>query len=76
MGRLDQSERQSLIRRSFLFKDVPQPILERLAQPLGDQACSDRRETLFNRGDDGDALYAVVEGTGAVSGSAATAARS
>ena len=61
MGRLDQSERQALIRRSFLFKDVPQPILERLAT-LSVTKHLDRRETLFNRGDEGDALYAVVEG--------------
>jgi CRP-like cAMP-binding protein len=58
---LDQSERQALIRRSFLFKDVPQPILERLAT-LSVTKHLDRRETLFNRGDEGDALYAVVEG--------------
>ena len=61
MGRLDHSERQALIRRSFLFKDVPQPILERLAT-LSVTKHLDRRETLFNRGDEGDALYAVVEG--------------
>jgi len=61
MGRLDQSERQALIRRSFLFRDVPQPILERVAA-LSVTKHLDRRETLFNRGDDGDALYAVVEG--------------
>jgi CRP/FNR family cyclic AMP-dependent transcriptional regulator len=61
MGRLDQSERQALIRRSFLFKDVPQPILERLAG-LSVTKQLDRREALFNRGDEGDALYAVVEG--------------
>ena len=61
MGRLDQSERQALIRRSFLFRDVPQPILERVAA-LSVTKQLDRRETLFNRGDDGDALYAVVEG--------------
>ena len=61
MGRLDQSERQALIRRSFLFKDVAQPILERLAA-LSVTKHLDRRETLFNRGDEADALYAVVEG--------------
>ena len=61
MGRLDHSERQALIRRSFLFKDVPQPILERLAG-LSVTKQLDRRETLFNRGDEGDALYAVVDG--------------
>lgn len=61
MGRLDQSERQALIRRSFLFKDVAQPILERLAA-LSVTRKLDRREALFNRGEEGDALYAVVEG--------------
>ena len=52
MGRLDHSERQALIRRSFLFKDVPQPILERLAT-LSVTKHLVRRETLFNRGDEG-----------------------
>jgi len=61
MGRLDLSERQALIRGSFLFRDVAQPILERLAG-LTVTKQFDRRETLFNRGDEGDALYAVVDG--------------
>jgi CRP-like cAMP-binding protein len=61
MGRLGQSERQALIRRSYLFKDVAQPILERLAA-LSVTKHLDRRENLFSRGDEGDALYAVVEG--------------
>ncbi|MGH6894474.1 MAG: Crp/Fnr family transcriptional regulator [Dongiaceae bacterium] len=61
MGRLDQSEREALIRRSFLFRDVSQPILERLSA-LSVTKQLDRREALFNRGDEGDALYAVVEG--------------
>lgn len=61
MRRLDLNERQTLIRRSFLFKDVDQPILERLAALSVTKQLA-RRETLFNRGDDGDALYAVIEG--------------
>jgi CRP/FNR family transcriptional regulator, cyclic AMP receptor protein len=61
MGRLDQSAREALIRRSFLFRDVPQPILERLSSLSVTKQLA-RRETLFNRGDEGDALYAVVEG--------------
>ena len=61
MRRLDQSERQALIRRSFLFHDVAQPILDRLAQ-LSVTKELDRRENLFSRGDEGDALYEVVEG--------------
>lgn len=61
MGRLDHSERQALIRGSFLFREVPQPILERLAG-LSVTKQLDRREALFNRGDEGDALYAVVDG--------------
>jgi len=61
MGRLDQGERQTLIRRSFLFRDVPQPILERLAA-LSVTKQLERRETLLSRGDEGDALYVVVEG--------------
>jgi CRP-like cAMP-binding protein len=61
MGRLDQSERQTLIRRSFLFRDVAQPILERLAA-LSVTKQLERRETLLSRGDEGDALYVVVEG--------------
>jgi CRP-like cAMP-binding protein len=61
MGRLDQSERQALIRRSFLFRDVPQPILERMAA-LSVTKHLERRETLLSRGDEGDALYVVVEG--------------
>ncbi len=61
MGRLDQGERQALIRRSFLFREVPQPILERLSGLSVTRQLA-RRETLFNRGDEGDALYAVVEG--------------
>ena len=61
MGRLDHSERQALIRRSFLFQEVAQPILDRLAA-LSVTKHLDRREALFNRGDEGDALYAVVDG--------------
>jgi CRP/FNR family transcriptional regulator, cyclic AMP receptor protein len=61
MGRLDLSERQALIRRSFLFRDVAQPILERLAA-LSVTKQLERRETLLSRGDEGDALYVVVEG--------------
>ena len=46
-----RSERQALIRRkASCFKDVPQPILERLAT-LSVTKHLDRRETLFNRGD-------------------------
>jgi len=61
MRRLDPSERQALIRRSFLFQDVAQPILDRLAQLAVTKQLA-RRENLFSRGDEGDALYAVVEG--------------
>ncbi|HEY1382427.1 MAG TPA: Crp/Fnr family transcriptional regulator [Dongiaceae bacterium] len=61
MGRLDQSERQTLIRRSFLFRDVAQPILEQLSA-LSVTKHLERRETLLSRGDEGDALYVVVEG--------------
>src|SRR5215510_15452885 len=61
MGRLDHSERQALIRRSFLFRDVAQPILERLAA-LSVTKQLERRETLLSRGDEGDALYVVVDG--------------
>ena len=61
MRKLDQNERQALIRRSFLFKDVGDGVLDRLAN-LSVTKQLDRRETLFNRGDEGDALYAVIEG--------------
>ncbi len=61
MRRLDQNERQALIRRSFLFKDVGDTVLERLSS-LSVTKQLGRRETLFNRGDEGDALYAVIDG--------------
>lgn len=61
MRKLDQSERQALIRRSFLFSDVAQPVVERLAA-LSVTKQIGRRESLFSRGDEGDALYAVIEG--------------
>ena len=61
MRKLDQNERQALIRRSFLFKDVSDAVLGRLST-LSVTKQLGRRETLFNRGDEGDALYAVIDG--------------
>ena len=61
MRKLDHNERQALIRRSFLFKDVSDAVLGRLST-LSVTKQLGRRETLFNRGDEGDALYAVIDG--------------
>ncbi|SLN58802.1 Crp/Fnr family transcriptional regulator [Oceanibacterium hippocampi] len=55
-------DRQKLFRRHFLFSDVAEETLERLAG-LSTVVPLKRGDVLFYRGDEGDALYAVYEGT-------------
>lgn len=59
--RLGPAERQQLLRRSFIFKELAPDLLERLAQ-LTTVRHLDRGAVLFQQGDEGSALYAVVEG--------------
>ncbi len=55
------AERKRLLRSSFLFSDLPDEMLDRLTS-LSTTRRLDRGELLFSRGDDGDALYAVIAG--------------
>lgn len=58
---LEMSDRQRLIRSSFLFRDTSPAIVERLAR-MSIVKHLDRKEALFHSGDEADALYAVIKG--------------
>ncbi len=58
---IGQQERRRLLRGSFLFSELPDDMLDRLTN-LSTTRQLTRGEMLFSRGDDGDALYAVVSG--------------
>jgi CRP/FNR family transcriptional regulator, cyclic AMP receptor protein len=58
---LDPARREALLRRSFVFKDLPPELLAGLAQIAKLRRLEDER-LLFQQGDEGDALFAVVEG--------------
>ncbi len=50
-----------VVRRSLLFRDVPEPLIERLLRD-GRLSRIDRGETLFVQGDRAEFIYVVVEG--------------
>lgn len=54
-------DRRELIRRSFLFEGVSETILDQIAAS-SQLARIDKNRMLFQRGDESDALYIVVEG--------------
>jgi CRP-like cAMP-binding protein len=58
---LDSARREALLKRSFIFKDLPPEVLAGLAQIATLRRLEDE-QILFQQGDDGDALFAVVEG--------------
>ena len=64
--RLGPEQREALLRRSFIFKDLDADLLGRLAQ-LARVRRLDRGALLFAQGDEGGTLYAVVEGLIAIS---------
>ena len=59
--RLGPEQREALLRRSFNFKDLDADLLGRVAQ-LARVRRLDRGGLLFAQGDEGGALFAVVEG--------------
>jgi CRP-like cAMP-binding protein len=58
---LDPARREALLRRSFIFKDLPPELLAGLAQIASLRRLEDG-QLLFQQGDEGDALFAVVDG--------------
>lgn len=58
---LDAAQREALLRRSFIFKDLPQDLLAGLARITTTRRIP-HGQTLFQQGDEGDALYAVITG--------------
>jgi len=58
---IDPARREALLRRSFIFKDLPPEVLANLAQIATLRRLEDD-QILFQQGDEGDALFAVVEG--------------
>lgn len=58
---LDATQREALLRRSFIFKDLPQDLLSGLARITTTRRIANG-QTLFQQGDEGDALYAVIDG--------------
>ena len=54
-------DRRDLIRRSFLFEGVSESILERIAA-ASQVARIEKNKLLFQRGDESDALYIVIDG--------------
>jgi len=59
--RLGAEQREALLRRSFIFKQLAPDLLSRLAQ-LTRVRRLERGALLFEEGEEGDALYAVVDG--------------
>jgi CRP-like cAMP-binding protein len=49
------------LKKAFLFQGLPEDVLEALAQKVTHRALA-KDETLFRRGDEGDALYVIDEG--------------
>ena len=58
---VDQASRHRLIRSSYLFGQVDESVIGRLAR-MSVVKSLDRRETLFHEGDEADALFAVITG--------------
>jgi CRP-like cAMP-binding protein len=60
-GELGPEHRERLLRGSFIFREVPAELLERLAT-LSHVLRVPKGAMLFQQGDEGDALYAVIDG--------------
>lgn len=58
---LDDAEKARLLRRSFIFRDLDEQMLGRLAR-LSQTHRVSAGSLLFQQGDEGDALYGVAEG--------------
>ena len=58
---LGPEDRRKLLRGSFIFRDVDEAAVERLAAVAQVRAL-ERGQLLFSQGDDGNALYAVAKG--------------
>src|SRR5690606_2853472 len=58
---LDDAEKARLLRRSFIFRDMEETMLGRLAR-LSQTHRLPRGNLLFQQGEEGDALYGVAEG--------------
>lgn len=58
---LDDAEKSRLLRRSFIFRDMEETMLGRLAR-LSQTHRLPRGSLLFQQGEEGDALYGVAEG--------------
>lgn len=58
---LDDAEKARLLRRSFIFRDLEEAMLERLAR-LSQTHRLPAGSILFQQGEEGDALYGIAEG--------------
>ena len=58
---LDDAEKARLLRRSFIFRDMEETMLGRLAR-LSQTHRLAKGNLLFHQGEEGDALYGVAEG--------------
>lgn len=58
---LDDAEKARLLRRSFIFRDLDETLLGRLAR-LSQTRRLAKGSLLFHQGEEGDALYGVAEG--------------
>lgn len=58
---LSRAAREQLLRRSFMFSDIDPDLLQQIAS-LSRIRRLDKGAVLFQRGDDGDALYGVMAG--------------
>ena len=58
---LDDAEKARLLRRSFIFRDLDEAILGRLAR-LSQTRRVPAGSVLFQQGEEGDALYGIAEG--------------
>ena len=60
-GILGPEDRRKLLRGSFIFRDVDEAAVDRLAS-VAQQRTLERGQLLFSQGDEGNALYAVATG--------------
>lgn len=58
---LDDAEKARLLRRSFIFRDLDEAMLDRLAR-LSQTHRLPAGSILFQQGEEGDALYGIAEG--------------
>jgi CRP-like cAMP-binding protein len=60
-GEVGQEHKERLLRGSFIFRDLQPDLLERLAA-LSNVLRVPKGAVLFQQGDEGDSLYAVIDG--------------